>query len=432
MKITFKLVTLLSGVILLISLGTAAAQWSPGTSTSTPVLNDTIVVNPSSGSAEISGTFTSSDPISKYVANFAGPAHYYQVQTPTLITGTTTTFTITDNSLVYPFFTILDSSLNILLGSGTTYIGRYTNTYTVQSGSTYYIEATYNNVNNSKQDVPFNFTIDGNVAALIQVSNSTSGFFIGVPSIAGSLAGSDAQSHQRPGCYADYYQVTGASATTITMQGFDTYLYLYSYDGINAQLVAKNDDSNPPGHGGSRIYSILTTGTMFIEATSYVKNKTGNYTLSTSAGGLIQIPNPWDPTVSGSNTSAVPMAYTCTNRLSSDSMSHIRKGSYSNYYLMAATSSGATTISTTGNIGLAPVDTYLYLYDQTGNVIGSNDDHTPPGNGGALISANLTAGNNYYIEVTTYRPAKAGTYTLTVSSKTGGAAGSVAPAAYPF
>jgi hypothetical protein len=83
--------------------------------------------------------------------------------------------------------------------------------------------------------------------------------------INGSLASSDAPSHARNGAFADYYTVAGSGSTTLTMTGFDTYLYLYN---SSLQLVAADDDS--AGNYGSRFtYNLQSGQTYYIEATSY-------------------------------------------------------------------------------------------------------------------------------------------------------------------
>jgi len=428
---TCKFTSLLCAVILLISLGTASAQWKTGSSGGSSTFNDSVVVT--SGNVAITGTLTTTDPLSLYWSGGQG-SHYYQIVAGSKVTPVPT-FRIDSSGGVGPTLTILSSNLQLLQKpiswiNTTGGLGYSTSTYGIQAGVTYYIEVSYLldlALYPAPASVPFVFTISNGVLSAAQVSGSTHGIGAGVPSINGSLT-SSTPSHARPGCYADYYTLTGPGTTNLIMSGFDTYLYLYDNQ---FNLIAKNDDANPPGHGGSLINQVLAvSGTYYVEATSYAKNVKGNYTLSTSVGGLSPIPNPWDPTVSGSTTNAVPLAYTSAGSLSAGSMSNVRSGSYANYYLLHTTTGGQTTITTTGLVGSAPVDTYLYLYDQNNNVIASNDDHTPPGSGGALISANLGTGNNYTVEVTTYRAAKAGTYTLTVSSPV--SSGSVSAIANPF
>ena len=434
MKTIFKFSALLIAIFLL-SLNSASAQWKTGSSGGASPFTDTIVLAGGSGNGflMITGTLTTDDPFSIHRVGCKG-SHYYQI-VATSSQPAPVTFSMYDDVSVFPVFTILDQNLNTLSSPGSSLTlpgghGESTTTFEMTPNATYYVEVTYDVSVSDPGSVPFLFTIGTGVLSATQVTGSTKGMSTGVPWIKGNLTSSSAHSHARTGCFADYYTLTGPGTTNLMMTGFDTYLYLYD---SNFNLIAKNDDATPPGHGGSLINQVLAvSGTYYVEATSYIKGFTGSYTISTSLGGLSPISNPWDPIVSGSSSSAYPIAYSSISSLSSASMSNVRSGSYANYYRMDVTTDGAATISTTGMVGVNPVDTYLYLYDGSGNLIAQNDDHTPPGSGGALISSTFASGKTYYIEVTTYRAAKSGRYTIVVASPNGGAAGTVTPVARPF
>src|SRR5262249_48767872 len=109
--------------------------------------------------------------------------------------------------------------------------------------------------------------------------------------INGALSNTDAASHDRSGAFADYYSLTGAGSTTITMTGFDTYLYLYD---SSLHQVAFDDDGANDGNGGSRIVFNLTVGqTYYIEATSFASVVTGNYALTVTTGTVTAVSNPF-------------------------------------------------------------------------------------------------------------------------------------------
>ncbi|MBI4748442.1 MAG: choice-of-anchor D domain-containing protein [Acidobacteria bacterium] len=87
--------------------------------------------------------------------------------------------------------------------------------------------------------------------------------------------------------YLDIYSFSGSVGQqitiTLTSSAFDAYLYLLP--AVNGMVLAQDDDS--AGEGGARIiYTLSSTGTFVIYATSYSANQLGNYTLSlTNSGG---------------------------------------------------------------------------------------------------------------------------------------------------
>ena len=267
---TLKLTTLLWAILVLISLNSASAQWTVGV-TGSSNLNDTLTVG--NGVLSVTGTFNSADPMSLYtnyltmigtgdiVAHF-GRGHYYQIQAMSPAgTLSPSVVTMNNNGDQYDIYTILDANLNIVGGFNTAYFGHTTSTFTLSSGSTYYVEVHFGSGNTT---TPFQFTFSGGVFSAIQVVQNTYGASAGVASTTGALTGSDEPSHARSGSFADYYELLGAGTTDITMSGFDTFLYLYDK---NFNLVAKNDDANPPGHGGSRIHTTLSLGSVAMSGT---------------------------------------------------------------------------------------------------------------------------------------------------------------------
>jgi hypothetical protein len=110
-----------------------------------------------------------------------------------------------------------------------------------------------------------------------------------VSSVYGSLDSSDARSHGRAGHFADFYRITGAGSTTLKVEGFDTYLYVYN-SALN--LIAEKDEGTD--NSGSQLTLNLSSGqTYYVEVTSFAPGKTGSYRASSTVGGLVATANPW-------------------------------------------------------------------------------------------------------------------------------------------
>jgi uncharacterized protein (TIGR03437 family) len=124
----------------------------------------------------------------------------------------------------------------------------------------------------------------------------------GLP-VNGSLAPGDCQSPlrikdgARP--FADRYSFNASSGqavvVSLTSADFDTYLYLLD---ANGSVISQNDDTGPSGNSriptGSGFFTLPSSGTFTIEATSFSNNGLGNYTLSLTmpAGGCTYAINP--------------------------------------------------------------------------------------------------------------------------------------------
>ena len=266
MKTIFKISAILIAIFLLISLNSASAQWVSGSSSGSS-LTDVIVFDSNAGAAYVSGTFSPTDPLSVYDNMYTqGPAHYYRIVAST--TTGSSSFLLSDNSSQWVTLTILDSNLKKIVTANalTGYVSGNRSAllnYTMTSGSTYYVET--HCLGSVGGAVPFTFVISGGVSSISQVEQGAHGVGSGVPLFNGALLGNSAASHARPGCYADYYQLTGDGVTDLIMSGFDTYLYLYD---SQFHLIAKNDDANPPGHGGSLIHQILSMGSVAMSGTT--------------------------------------------------------------------------------------------------------------------------------------------------------------------
>jgi len=94
--------------------------------------------------------------------------------------------------------------------------------------------------------------------------------------------------------------------------------------------------------------------------------------------------------------------------VSGDAPSHGRAGHYADFYRI--TGAGSTTLKVLG------FDTYLYVYNGSKNLIAEKDEGAD--NGGSQLTLNLSNGQTYYVEVTSFEPGKTGKYL--VSSTSGG------------
>jgi hypothetical protein len=105
----------------------------------------------------------------------------------------------------------------------------------------------------------------------------------------GELTPTDALSRVRINRRADYYLLQGAGATTITLTGFDAYMYLYDQD-----LKQLDKDDDLAGNKGALLKVTLQSGRKYyVEATSYGAGVHSKYTLTSTLGTLTPTPDPW-------------------------------------------------------------------------------------------------------------------------------------------
>ncbi|HVT05429.1 MAG TPA: pre-peptidase C-terminal domain-containing protein [Thermoanaerobaculia bacterium] len=99
-------------------------------------------------------------------------------------------------------------------------------------------------------------------------------------SISGSLATTDPKSTVRTTSYADTYNFSGTSGSTVTITltstAFDTYAVLKNAAGT---VLAQDDDGNG-GTNSKIVFTLTASGTYSIEATSYAASTTGAYTIT--------------------------------------------------------------------------------------------------------------------------------------------------------
>ncbi len=257
--------------------------------------------------------------------------------------------------------------------------------------------------------------------------------------VTGQLSAQDCRSSVRGSSYfADRYVLSGTAGQQIAIElssgQFDTYLYLLDSGGF---VVWENDDG---GDGtDSRIpedgyLNLPSTGTYTIEATSFNPSASGPYQLallgpSTPSNTATPTFSPGTPTPTASPATPAPTPSGCqtngisteqvvTGALTSSDCASVLRGS--DFKADHYTFSGAAGDSIVIDLSSSVFDTYLYLQDPAGTVIEMNDDsggttnsRIPPDAGMLFLLANGT----YTIEVTSYSPGAAGSYSLSLSNE---------------
>ena len=213
----------------------------------------------------------------------------------------------------------------------------------------------------------------------------------------GVLEASDDRTRAGDGSFADNYQLTLATAQTVTIElsssAFDTFLILVD----DAENQVGFDDDGGTG-SNSRLELALPAGTFIIEATSFFPGDGGPYTLSVSGTGGPTIPP--TPISLGQTVNGVLEA--------SDDRTRAGDGSFADNYQLTLTSAQTVTIE----MSSSAFDTFLIVVDSAENLVDADDD----GGGGSnsRLDLALPAGT-FIIEATSFTPGDGGPYTLSVS-----------------
>ena len=221
----------------------------------------------------------------------------------------------------------------------------------------------------------------------------------------------DCLSTQRDNSYARAYtfSLSRQSDVTIDLQSqTDTYLYLLSGTGASAAYLDENDDIDTDGGDyNSRITKTLAAGDYTIEATTYDKRATGDFTLT------VAVTDSTAPTPSPSACVQPLTSEVTQGSWSADCLSTRRDNSYARAYTFSISQQSDVTIDLQSQ-----TDTYLYLLSGTGAsaaYLDENDDiDTDGGDYNSRITRTLAAGD-YTIEATTYDERATGDFTLTVA-----------------
>ena len=203
-------------------------------------------------------------------------------------------------------------------------------------------------------------------------------------SVAGDWSNSGGRDAAAEGNVKHSLNLTASATVEINLKSsVDAYLYLLDENGT---VIATNDDG---GEGrNSKIVQSLSAGTYSVIAATYSSGQSGDFSLTTSSGMLAKISG-----LSG-------------NWSGSGGRSATSSGNPD--YILTISESATTEINLTSS-----VDTYLYLLDEYGTVIASNDD------GGAgynsKIVKSLSAGT-YTVVAATYNSGQSGGFILTTTS----------------
>jgi subtilisin len=231
--------------------------------------------------------------------------------------------------------------------------------------------------------------------------------------INGSLASTDCRYPAGGERFADAYTFTGSAgqqvAVSLSSPAFDTFLYLL---GPNGAEVALNDDGG--GGTNSRIpatsgfFTLPSSGTYTIQATSFSNATSGTYTLGLTA-----------QTSDGCST-ITPVAFgqTLNGSLSSTDC-RLSDNSFFDKYSFAGTAGQQVSIS----MSSAGFDTFLILLNPDGSPLASDDD----GGGGTNSRIPATSGSitlpttgTYIIYANSFSAGVTGSYSLTLAGQTPG------------
>ena len=129
--------------------------------------------------------------------------------------------------------------------------------------------------------------------------------------ISGSLSATDCVDNLSSAFYVDRYQFTGAAGDKVAIQmtstSFDNWLVLRFPSGKFTNNDNGGGGTNARIPATSGYYTLPESGTYVLEATSYVSNKTGSYTLSLakealSSEGMLSVLGGWNLLGNSSNT----------------------------------------------------------------------------------------------------------------------------------
>ncbi|MBE0648169.1 MAG: T9SS type A sorting domain-containing protein [Bacteroidales bacterium] len=216
-----------------------------------------------------------------------------------------------------------------------------------------------------------------------------------------------------------FYKVTLDANKTVTFKtgcedgaitDFDTFLELWD---ANENYVTANDDGCDDG-ASKIIYTVpaLGGGDYYLKVRGYNAESSGTYTLAYSydyetvlCKSITEViatnGQDYDPTITGAWTT--------------DGSVTINSGECKIYFLDNLVTTSSYTFKTgCGNDATATFDTYLALFDAAGNFIDSDDDGCELGRSKLIYTP--AADGDYYLKVSAYNDASAGTYRLAYRS----------------
>ncbi|MCI5112579.1 MAG: S8 family serine peptidase [Marivita sp.] len=176
----------------------------------------------------------------------------------------------------------------------------------------------------------------------------------------------------------------------------DPYLALYNENGT---VVAANDDGGE-GLNASLEFVANRTGTFYLSAEGFSPSQTGTYSLSAAQGS-----STGDDYAEGPNTTGAidAVAGTITGRLETAGdrdWFRVDLVAGSTYEFQLRGADGAQGLS----------DPFLYLFDASGSLVGSNDDSSQGLD--SLLTFNAQAGGSYFLAAGAFADNGTGDYTL--------------------
>lgn len=200
----------------------------------------------------------------------------------------------------------------------------------------------------------------------------------------------------------DVFELDLTSTRTVTFKvnatstTLDTYLRVYNSSG---QMVTFDDDS---GEGTNSLSTVsLTAGKYYVEVSAFNDRTIGTYNLEVQAGA-------GDDHSNSLNASATNIVLSGSGR--GFVYGNLESNSDVDVFRFDITSSRLVTIDV-GQNGSPALDTYLRLYNSSGQIVDFDDDSGIGSN--SRLSVNLAAGR-YYIQVTSYNSATMGGYSVSV------------------
>ncbi|MEI7854851.1 MAG: PPC domain-containing protein [Planctomycetota bacterium] len=207
----------------------------------------------------------------------------------------------------------------------------------------------------------------------------------------------------------DFFSITASSTGVLTISlaagvssGLDTYLYLYNSDKV---LILEDDDS---GSGLNSLIStnVLTGQTYYLQASGF-GSSTGAYTISASISAA-------DDHANQAGESATRMVV--SNNAVSNTAGTINPSTDNDVFLFKATADGSITINVTPTNNSA-LNSYLFVYDSTGNILLDYNDGNSSTDRTSLISMQVVRDEVYYFMVSGAE-GTTGAYTISVTPVT--------------
>jgi len=197
--------------------------------------------------------------------------------------------------------------------------------------------------------------------------------------------------------YAKAYKITLTSRQKLDISlgsdAFDTYLYVVDEQGY---LINDNDDESE-GSSDSFINYTFSAGTYYILASTYSDDAVGAYKIGVKKALPLPIVAELDAAATGITT---PITETGNLTESSyvyeyfDEVTYEIKQKYANIYKITLVDDQDVTIQ----LRSEDFDSYLYVFDEYGDIVAFNDDYED----GSYIEGNDIAAGTYYILVSTY------------------------------